>query len=142
MVGLCERQVCWMSDRTQPTTPRLAVYTIVPLGKYAAQGTPSFAHVYRDGTLCHQANGRNCVALCEVWLDEHDPIRQAVRAGMLIPLEVCIRRPEACAYAHHHEVVCTAMGGRAAEMDAAWYVCRGVGRDAAAEAAATKEGEQ
>ena len=86
------------------------------------------------------ANGRDCVALCEVWLDEHDPIRQAVRSGMLIPLGVCIRRPGACGYAHRHEVVCTAMGGRAAEMDAAWYVCRGVGRDAAAEAAVGKRG--
>ena len=117
------------APQTTETSPRLPVYTIVPCGKYATQGRPSFAHVYRDGVLCHSANGRDCMRLAEQYVDEYDPIRQAVRAGMLIPLEVCIRRPGACAYAHHHEVVCTAMGGRAAEMDAAWYVCRGVGKE-------------
>jgi DNA-binding transcriptional LysR family regulator len=141
------------------TPPRLAAYTIVPGGKYAAQGRPSYAHVYRvgpemkpDGTpkasLCHTANGRDCIALCEAYVDDHDPIRQAVRAGMLIALaETCTVRPESCAYARHAEVLCTAMGvgGRVAEMDATWYVCRGVGKatetvgNAAAEVAATRE---
>ena len=139
MVGLCERQVCWMSDRTQPTTPRLAVYTIVPCGKYATQGRPSFAHVYRDGVLCHSANGRDCMRLAEQYVDEYDPIRQAVRAGMLIPLEVCIRRPGACAYARHHEVICTAMdAGMPKDADATWYVCRGMGKHD--EVAAGKDG--
>lgn len=124
------------------TTPRLPTYTVVPKGKYADQGRPSYAHVYRDGTLCHAANGRDCIALAEAYVDEHDPIRQAVRSGMLIPLDVCTRKPGDCAYAHHPEILCTALSALTmpVETDATWYVCRGI--CAAAEVAATREGER
>lgn len=119
-------------------TPHLPAYTIVPKGKYADQGRPSYAHVYRDGTLRHSANGRDCVALCEAYVDEHDPIRQAVRSGMLAQLEVCTRKPGACPYAYHTEILCTALSALTMPVDtsATWYVCRGISADA------TREGER
>lgn len=54
---------------TQPT--KIPTYAIEPGGKYAAQGRPSYAHVFRCGpetmpdgrlknSLCYQANGKDC----------------------------------------------------------------------------------
>lgn len=123
-------------------TPRLPTYTVVPKGKYADKGRPSYAHVYRDGTLCYAANGRDCVALAEAYVEQHDPVKQAVRSGMLVPLDVCTRQPSTCPYAYHSEILCTALSALTMPVDtsATWYVCRGM--CAAAEVAVTQEGER
>lgn len=122
------------------TPPCLPVYTIVPGGKYVTQGRPSYAHIYRDGTLCHATNGQHCMALAQAWMDEHDPIKQAVRAGMLTKIHPCLLWPEKCAYAQRDDIVCLRKDAVSLAPGKTWYVCRGVTNgEAVAEVTATRE---
>ena len=118
------------SASNNPTT-RLPSYTIVPGGKYAAQGRPSYAHVYRDGTLVHQANGSRCLEICQSYVDAHDPIKIAVRQGLLVPLpwNGCMTWPNRCAYAQRPEILCPVLVREEGELaaDKRWHYCTGLG---------------
>ncbi len=86
---------------------------------------PTYSRVYADGMRCESFNGFDCEAKALAYIDEHDAIRKAARAGMMVEIAPCTLRPEDCPYAQREDVVCLRQAAIWLAPRRTWYFCRG-----------------